>query len=115
MILNTISQSKTRFETWMFTEEGWEPDPIALVAASLTLAKENGIAESWPVVWPLFITAIGVPDDDTVVLAAVTQNMSEALLVAEFEQKDQFLGILRNAVNQLPTLRRKLSTRPVTW
>jgi hypothetical protein len=58
------------------------------------------------------VEAIGVPDDDTVVFAAVTQNMSDALLVAEFENEEQFIQKLRRSKNQLPALRRKLTTLP---
>ena len=113
MILATTTKEKIRFENSMFTEEGWSPTPMAILAATLTLAKEKEIEGSCGNCWVTLIEAIGVPDDDTVVLAAVTQNMSDALLVAEFENEEQFVQKLRRCKNQLPALRRKLTTLPV--
>jgi hypothetical protein len=112
MILATTAKEQTRFEKWMFTEEGWSPTPMALLAATITLAKEQEVDGVCEDCWVRLIAAFGVPDDDTVVLAAVTQNMSEALLVAEFENEHQFIEKLRHAQNQLSMLRRKLATSP---
>jgi len=110
MILATTKREQVRFEKWMSTEEGWNPTPMALLAATVTLAKENKIDSLCGDSWNRLIAALGVPDEDTVVLAAVTQNMSDALLVAEFENEEQFVKKLRHATNQLPALRRKLTT-----
>ena len=112
MILATTAKEQIRFEKWMFTEEGWSPTPMALLAATITLAKEQKVDGVCEDCWVKLIATFGVPDDDTVVLAAVTQNMSEALLVAEFENEHQFIEKLRHAQNQLPMLRRKLATSP---
>ncbi len=112
MILATTAKEQIRFEKWMFTEEGWSPTPMALLAATITLAKEQKVDGVCEDCWVRLIATFGVPDDDTVVLAAVTQNMSEALLVAEFENEHQFIEKLRHAQNQLPMLRRKLATSP---
>jgi len=112
MILATAAKEQTRLEKWMFTEEGWSPTPMALLAATITLAKEQEVDGVCEDCWVRLIATFGVPDDDTVVLAAVTQNMSEALLVAEFENEHQFIEKLRHAQNQLPMLRRKLATSP---
>ena len=81
------------------------------LAATITLAKEKDELDCGEA-WARWIERLGVPDDDTVVLAAVTQNMSDALLVAEFENEEQFVQKLRRSKNQLPTLRRKLTTLP---
>ncbi len=112
MILATTTKEKSRLENTMFTEEGWNPTPMAILAATLTLAKEKEIEGSCGNCWVTLVEAIGVPDDDTVVFAAVTQNMSDALLVAEFENEEQFIQKLRRSKNQLPALRRKLTTLP---
>ena len=112
MILATTTKEKSRLENSMFTEEGWNPTPMAILAATLTLAKEKEIEGSCGNCWVTLVEAIGVPDDDTVVFAAVTQNMSDALLVAEFENEEQFIQKLRRSKNQLPALRRKLTTLP---
>ena len=111
MILASTTQDKTRIQQWMSTEEGWNPTPMALLAATITLAKEKDELDCGEA-WARWIERLGVPDDDTVVLAAVTQNMSDALLVAEFENEEQFVQKLRRSKNQLPTLRRKLTTLP---
>jgi hypothetical protein len=112
LILATTAQETTRFQDLLAAEQGWSPAPMMLVAASLTLGEENGSADSCRDSWLAFIEAIGVPDDDTVVLAAVTQNMADVLLLAEFEHELQFIEKLRSAKNKLLLLRRKLSTEP---
>jgi hypothetical protein len=111
MILTTTDQDKTRFQQWMSTEEGWNPTPMALLAATITLTKEKDELPCGEA-WARWIEILGVPDDDTVVLAAVTQNMPETLLLAEFENEQKFVQRLRQAKNKLPTLRRKLTTLP---
>ena len=111
MILGTTNQEKTRYQNWVFIEEGWNPKPMALLAATITLAKESGEAPCGNS-WDTFIDEMGIPDDDTIVLAAVTQNMPETLIYAEFENEQQFVQKLRGAKNRLPALRRKLSTPP---
>jgi hypothetical protein len=112
LILATTAQETTRFQDLLAAEQGWSPAPMMLVAAALTLGKENGSADSCRDSWLAFVEAIGVPDDDTVVLAAVTQNMADVLLLAEFEHELQFIEKLRSAKNKLLLLRRKLSTEP---
>ena len=111
MILASTTQDKTRFQQWMSTEEGWNPTPMALLAATITLAKEKDELPCGEA-WAKWIERLGVPDDDTVVLAAVTQNMPETLLLAEFENEQKFVQRLRYAKNKLPLLRRKLTTIP---
>jgi hypothetical protein len=111
MILASTTQDKTRFQQWMSTEEGWNPTPMALLAATITLAKEKDELPCGEA-WAKWIERLGVPDDDTVVLAAVTQNMPETLLLAEFENEQKFVQRLRYAKNKLPSLRRKLTTIP---
>ncbi|MBC8203167.1 MAG: hypothetical protein H8E91_05000 [Planctomycetes bacterium] len=112
LILATTENEKTRFEEWFRTQEGWDPTPMALLAATLTLAKENKIDSSCEDCWLRLITDLGVHDDDTIVLAAVTQHLSAVLLHAEFENEQLFVQKLRRAKNQLPMLRRKLTTPP---
>ena len=112
LILATTAQETTRFQDLLAAEQGWSPAPMMLVAAALTLGEENGSADSCRDSWLAFVEAIGVPDDDTVVLAAVTQNMADVLLLAEFEHELQFIEKLRSAKNKLLLLRRKLSTEP---
>ncbi len=46
MILATTTKEKIIFENSMFTEEVWSPTPMAILAATLTLAKEKEIEGS---------------------------------------------------------------------
>jgi hypothetical protein len=110
LILATAEDEKVRFEQWSHHLEGWNPTPMALLAATLTLAKENQIDAACEDCWTRLLEALAVTDDDTIVLAAVTQNMPEVLLHAEFENEQFFVQKLRHAKNQLLMLRRTLTT-----
>jgi hypothetical protein len=111
MILATTSLDSSRLQQLMSTEEGWTPTPMAILAATITITKETG-AYSCGDTWERWLEHLGVPDDDTIVLAAVTQNMPETLLLAEFENEQEFVQRLRHAKNVLPILRRRLTTIP---
>ena len=113
LILATTEDEKIRFGEWAQVSEEWIPTPMALLAASLTIAKENQMDAACENSWKRLVSALGVPDDDTVVLAAVTQLMPEILLHTEFEHEQSFVHKLRRAKNQLPTLRRILTTPPL--
>jgi hypothetical protein len=82
-------------------EGDWKPSKDAVLAATITLAAEDGVADIWPAVWPSFVKSLGVPDDDSVVTAAISTQMSDALLLVQLEQAETFNKKLRGFRNLL--------------
>ena len=98
---------------WFEIEGVWKPESIAILAATLTLTREQNIVEQWPIVWPQFIDMLAVPDDDFVIVAAVQERMLDALLFASFQRSVEFENNVRNAGRELLSLRQKLTRLPI--
>ena len=95
-MLHASAKSDTRrLAAWFDVEGDWKPSKDAVLAATITFAAEDGIARIWPTVWPAFVLSLGVPDDDSVVAAAISTQMSDALLLVELEQAESFNEKLR--------------------
>ena len=101
-MLHASSKSDMRrLAKWFDVEGDWKPSKDAVLAATITLAAEDGVADIWPAVWPSFVKSLGVPDDDSVVTAAISTQMSDALLHVQLEQAETFNEKLRGFRNLL--------------
>ena len=95
-MLHASAQSDTlRLAEWFEVEGSWKPSKDMVLASTITLANEYGVAELWPTVWSEFVDSLGVPDDDSVVIAAIRTRMSDALVLAELDQSGSFHEKLR--------------------
>lgn len=95
-MLHTSAKSDTlRLADWFEAESSWKPSKDMVLASTITLAAEHGVAELWPSVWQGFVESLGVPDDDSIVVAAIETQMSDALVLVELEQSGSFHEKLR--------------------
>lgn len=113
MLLAARRSDTKRLIDWFEIEGVWKPESIAILAATLTLTREQNIVEQWPIVWPQFIDMLAVPDDDFVIVAAVQERMLDALLFASFQRSVEFENNVRNAGRELLSLRQKLTRLPI--
>ena len=101
MLHGSAKSDTRRLAAWFSVEGDWKPSKDAVLAATITLAAEDGVARIWPTAWPAFVESLGVPDDDSVVVAAISTQMSDALLLVELEQAEAFNKKLRGFRNLL--------------
>lgn len=88
-----------RLATWFEVEDDWKPTNDVVLATTITLSAEDGLARRWPVVWPEFVESLGVPDDDAVIKAAISTQTPEALLLVKLDQAEAFNERLRDFRN----------------
>ncbi len=101
-MLHASAKSDTRrLATWFEVESGWKPTKDVVLATTITLAAQAGIAKRWPTVWPSFVSSLHVPDDDAVIKAALTTQTPEALLLVNLDQAEAFNEMLREFRNLL--------------
>ena len=101
-MLHASARSDTRrLAVWFEVEDDWKPSRDVVLATTLTLATQDGIAKRWPAVWPAFVDSLGVPDNDAVIKAALTTQTPEALLLVKLEQTEAFNEMLRDYRNSL--------------
>ena len=108
MISSSAKSDTRRLAEWFEVKGRWKPSIDVVLSATITLARKNGVSDSWP----LFVEAMGVPDTDALVDAGISENMPDALLFAEFATADRFNEKLQRA-KTLPLALRKKLTRPV--
>ena len=101
-MLHASARSDTRrLAVWFEVEDDWKPSRDVVLATTLTLATQDGIAKRWPAVWPAFVDSLGVPDNDAVIKTALTTQTPEALLLVKLEQTEAFNEMLRDYRNSL--------------
>ena len=104
-MLHASAKSDThRLVAWFEVEDDWKPSRDVVLATTVTLATQDGIARRWPVVWPVFVDSIRVPDNDAVIKASISMQTPEALLFVRLNQAEAFNEMLRGF--------RKLLARP---
>ena len=107
MISSSAKSDTRRLAEWFDVKGRWKPSIDVVLSATITLARKNGVSDSWP----LFVEVMGVPDADALVDAGISENMPDALLFAEFATADRFNEKLQRA-KTLPLALRKKLTRP---
>jgi hypothetical protein len=101
-MLHASARSDTRrLAVWFEVEDDWKPSRDVVLATTLTLATQDGIAKRWPAVWPAFVDSLGVPDNDAVIKTALTTQTPETLLLVKLEQTEAFNEMLRDYRNSL--------------
>ena len=104
MLHASAKSDSRRLAVWFEVEGDWKPSRDVVLATTITLAAQDGIAKRWPVVWPAFVDSIGVPDNDAVIKASISMQTPEALLFVRLNQAEAFNEMLRGF--------RKLLARP---
>jgi hypothetical protein len=101
MLHGSARSDTRRLADWFEEEDDWKPSRDVVLATTVTLAIEDGIARRWPVVWPAFVTSLRVPDDNAVIKTAILTQTPEALLLVKLEQAEAFNEMLRDFRNLL--------------
>ncbi len=94
---------KERLKVHFSMDEAWNPSKASVLAMSFALAKENGVAGENPEAWNTLIEAIGIPDDDPVIVAILEEWMPESLPLIELDQEATFNEMLKVIQTRLAT------------
>ena len=97
----SAQSDRKRLKKYFEIDETWEPSKATVLAMALTVAKENGIPGENPEAWAVLLEAIGIPDDDPVIVAIHEEWMPDPLPLIELDQEPAFNVMLKTFRNQL--------------
>jgi hypothetical protein len=87
---------RERLKAFCNIDGDWNPSNANVLAMTLTIAKENGISDINPEAWKTFVEAIGLPDEDAVLVAILEEWMPDSIPLIELEQEPAFDEMLKN-------------------
>ena len=97
----SAQSDRKRLKKYFEIDETWEPSKASVLAMTLTIAKENGIPEENPEAWTVLLEAIGLSDDDAILVAILEEWMPDSLPLIELDQEPAFNVMLKTFRNQL--------------
>ncbi len=97
----SAQSDRKRLKKYFEIDETWEPSKASVLAMTLTIAKENGIPEENPEAWAVLLEAIGLPDDDVILVAILEEWMPDSLPLIELDQEPPFNEMLKTFRNRL--------------
>jgi hypothetical protein len=105
MLVSSTKSDKNRLRKMLDADDEWNPTMEAVLASCMTLRKVDGVFDSWP----RLVEALGVPDDNSIVLAGLTENIPDALLLADLDLHENYRTLQQQAKTLPLALRKKLS------
>ena len=92
---------RERLKKYFEIDEKWDPPKANVLAMTLTIAKETSAPEENPSAWRTLVDALGIPDDDIVIVAVLEEWMPKSLSDFDLEQKQAFNEMLKEFKTKL--------------
>ena len=97
----SAQSDRERLKKYFEIDETWEPSKANVLAMTFTISKENGIADSNPEAWGTLVEAIGLPDDEAVLIAILEEWMPDSLQLVVLDQEPAFNEMLKSIRRQI--------------
>ncbi len=100
--LHGSAQSNSqRLKEYFKIDEDWNPSKATVLATTFIIANENGVAKENQEAWDMLIEAIGLPDDDSVIVVILEEWMPSSLQLVELDQEPAFNEMLKEMRDRL--------------
>ena len=111
---SSFQSDKERLKETFEVDNTWDPSKANVLAMTCTIAKEGGIADENLDAWRTLIDAIGIPDDDAVIVAILEEWMPESLPLIALDQEPTFNAMLKVMQTRLAThlKSKRVNSRP---
>lgn len=102
---------RERLKKYFEIDESWEPSNANVLAMTFAITKENGAVNENTEAWNVLIEAIGIPDNDAVIVAILEEWMPLSLQIIVLDQEPAFNEMLKLMRNRLMNMWKSIRSR----
>jgi len=92
----SAQSDRKRLKEYFEIDEAWDPSNANILSMTFVIAIENGIANSNLEAWSTFTEAIGLPDDDPIIVAIHEEWIPDSLQLVVLDQEPLFNEMMKS-------------------